>query len=321
MELIFKGNSGYKAMKNGNEIWDGHYTSTPTEKIEPFWVITSFNNGSITVKGNGMTIDHILNAGGLQCSDNGITWWDMKQYGSGSSSRSFSSNTDDHGGVGAYTKMYLRIKTPITYWSTSNDSRDAYVCLTSDRDWSFGGSPLSLLYGPNFNGTQTSFPDETLSGIFSGLFWEDNSYIHDHTRYINHGDLTVNDKFILPTGNLPNRCFHSMFRGNKSNLKDLSFVDISGIRIGSRIMDAMCMGHGSVQKSPNIYVSDCGEKSLENTFWNCGSLSEIRCHATTMDGGNFTSGVAASGTFYKKAGVTWPTGGSGIPSGWTVVEE
>lgn len=321
MELIFKGNSGYKAMKNGNEIWDGHYTSTPAKKIEPFWVISSYNNGTIKVNGNGLYIDHILNAGGLQCSADGITWWDMKQYGSGNSARTFASNTDSHSGVPAYTKMYLRIKTPITYWSAASDSRDANVYLTCDRDWSFGGSPLSLLYGPNFDGTQTSFPDETLTGIFSGLFWENDSNIYDHARYISRGVLTEDDKFILPSGNLVNRCFHSMFRDNKPNLKDLSFVDISGTRIGTRIMDAMCMGHSSLQKSPNIYVSDCGGKSIENAFWNCGSLTEIRCHATVMDGGNFTSGVAASGTFYKKAGVTWPTGGSGIPSGWTVVEE
>ena len=30
--------------------------------------------------------------------------------------------------------------------------------------------------------------------------------------------------------------------------------------------------------------------------------------------------VASSGTFYKAAGVTIPTGVSGIPSGWTVIE-
>lgn len=31
-------------------------------------------------------------------------------------------------------------------------------------------------------------------------------------------------------------------------------------------------------------------------------------------------GVSPTGTFVKKAGVDWPTGNSGIPSGWTVVE-
>jgi len=28
--------------------------------------------------------------------------------------------------------------------------------------------------------------------------------------------------------------------------------------------------------------------------------------------------TGASGTFVKKSGVSWPTGISGIPSGWTV---
>jgi hypothetical protein len=36
---------------------------------------------------------------------------------------------------------------------------------------------------------------------------------------------------------------------------------------------------------------------------------------------NWVSGVASSGNFYKKSGVTIPSGVSGIPSGWTVVDE
>ena len=60
-------------------------------------------------------------------------------------------------------------------------------------------------------------------------------------------------------------------------------------------------------------------------FQNCGNLSYIKCLATYISAQdcthNWLSGVSPTGTFVKAAGVTWPTGNSGIPSGWTVIEE
>ena len=58
-------------------------------------------------------------------------------------------------------------------------------------------------------------------------------------------------------------------------------------------------------------------------FAYCYSLSYVKCLAE--DGissdsiGNWLDGVSSSGTFEKPAGVVYETGGSGIPSGWTVV--
>jgi hypothetical protein len=58
-------------------------------------------------------------------------------------------------------------------------------------------------------------------------------------------------------------------------------------------------------------------------FQNCTNLSYIKCLATNLSASscvsNWVNGVAASGTFVKKTGVSaWTTGSSGIPSGWTV---
>lgn len=59
-----------------------------------------------------------------------------------------------------------------------------------------------------------------------------------------------------------------------------------------------------------------------NMFKDCSSLNYIKCLATDTSGAydNWVQGVAATGTFVKKAGITWPSGNSGIPDGWTVQE-
>ena len=86
----------------------------------------------------------------------------------------------------------------------------------------------------------------------------------------------------------------------------------------------MFMGCSSLTKAPELLASDATKDLCYcDMFGGCGSLNEIRCLATGISARGqrqWVSGVAPTGTFYKKAGVEWPTGVSGIPEGWTVVE-
>ena len=60
-------------------------------------------------------------------------------------------------------------------------------------------------------------------------------------------------------------------------------------------------------------------------FAGCTSLNSVTCMATDISADGCTTawldGVAPTGTFTKASGVTWYTGSSGIPSGWTVNEQ
>jgi hypothetical protein len=65
--------------------------------------------------------------------------------------------------------------------------------------------------------------------------------------------------------------------------------------------------------------------SATQMFQGCSSLNNITCLAEDNIGGAYGTGywvrgVSQTGTFYKKAGASWPSGDSGIPTGWTVVE-
>lgn len=67
------------------------------------------------------------------------------------------------------------------------------------------------------------------------------------------------------------------------------------------------------------------ERCYYRMFEFCRNLNYIKCLATDKSAsnctGNWVNQVQTSGTFVKKAGVTWPSGSSGIPNNWTVIEE
>ena len=56
-------------------------------------------------------------------------------------------------------------------------------------------------------------------------------------------------------------------------------------------------------------------------FYGCTSLNYIKCLATDISAtdctNNWVSGVSSTGTFVKASSMKfWPTGNSGIPTGW-----
>ena len=56
-------------------------------------------------------------------------------------------------------------------------------------------------------------------------------------------------------------------------------------------------------------------------FYGCIKLNNVKCLATTLETNATTDwleGVAVNGTFVKNSTTIWPTGTSGIPTGWTV---
>ena len=66
-------------------------------------------------------------------------------------------------------------------------------------------------------------------------------------------------------------------------------------------------------------VDDC----YSYMFFYCPNIKSIKCLAanpsdTALE--SWVEYVSTTGTFTKLAGVDWPIGDSGIPSGWTVVE-
>ena len=86
-------------------------------------------------------------------------------------------------------------------------------------------------------------------------------------------------------------------------------------------------GCKSLITTPNFrkIITVSSSSSFDNCFKNCTSLKNIIAPRpsswTTTYFNNWVQGVPAGGTFYKKSGLSIPTGTGGIPEGWTVIEE
>lgn len=185
--------------------------------------------------------------------------------------------------VPAGTKIYIRVTA--SSWFDQGDI-DHILC---DKNHNVGGNIMSLLYGSSFTGNERSFPfnEHGYTDVFNSLFYNENFELNEYL--INAGDL------LLPATTLIDMCYYNMFNG--------------------------CC---NMITTPELPATTLAEGCYQNMFVNCYSITGIRCLAEDISAEGcldwWLSGAAASGTFTKKAGVTYPSGESGIPSGWTVVE-
>lgn len=145
-----------------------------------------------------------------------------------------------------------------------------------------GGNIMSLLYGPNGFNAQESFETTTTTNVFYNLF----SY---------NSTLTDASELMLPKNTITG-CYKQMF-----------------------IYDT------NLTSAPILPAATLVRECYVYLFTRCTSLNEVTCYATSgintnNSTSNWLSNVSSSGTFYKAAGSTWPSGANGIPSGWTVVE-
>lgn len=188
-------------------------------------------------------------------------------------------------------RVYLRCNT--THWGLYDiDLNNSYSYnIRSDYNMRIGGNIMSLLYGGDFVGKKT-FPDDTIVGIFNGLFYQ-------------RTELTDVTDLILPvthtTSSIPqqggannspgNRCYRSMFEG--------------------------CT---SLVNGPHIELRHRGTNDLayclQRMFYGCNTL---KCYYTNLKSENYRynstlSGVAAGGICYNFSGAL----GSITPSSWTI---
>jgi hypothetical protein len=88
----------------------------------------------------------------------------------------------------------------------------------------------------------------------------------------------------------------------------------------------MFEGCTSLTTAPELPATSLTVPCCSYMFYNCTSLNYIKMLATNVSGSyclnNWVFNVSPTGTFVKSKNATWNiTGTSGIPEGWTVVEE
>ena len=126
----------------------------------------------------------------------------------------------------------------------------------------------------------------------------------------------------LPATTLAEGCYSEMFRGCTSLTAAPS---LPATTLAKGCYNYMFSGCTSLTTAPSLPAAILADFCYGGMFQGCTSLTSVTCLATDISASAYTftwlEGVAASGTFTKADGVTWPSGASGIPSGWTIVDK
>ena len=124
----------------------------------------------------------------------------------------------------------------------------------------------------------------------------------------------------LPAEVLTNRCYDGMFIDCVS-LAEAPKLPASTLADGCYV--DMFNGCNSLTKAPDLPAEILTVRCYSSMFQGCTLLASVKCLATDISANNclnnWMDGVAASGIFVKSASMnTWPSGSSGIPTGWAI---
>lgn len=129
----------------------------------------------------------------------------------------------------------------------------------------------------------------------------------------------------LQSTTLARSCYMSMFE-NCANLTSAPSLPATTLVYNSSndtgCYEKMFYRCTSLTTAPSLPATTLVQKSYSQMFQGCSNLKTIRSYATDISATDclkwWTSGVSSTGTFYKDANTTYPSGANGIPSGWTI---
>ena len=168
----------------------------------------------------------------------------------------------------------------------------------------------NMFYGCTSLTTAPELPATTLAqGCYEGMFC---------------GCTSLTTAPELPATTLAHSCYSSMFSGCTSLT---TAPKLPATTLKPVCYQSMFRGCTSLTTAPDLLATTLESNCYETMFYGCTSLNKVKCLATSIFSMRSTNywleGVSSTGTFTKATGVDWSgkTGSSGIPSGWTVVEQ
>ncbi len=161
---------------------------------------------------------------------------------------------------------------------TSGDYTQTHNFLNT-KSYIVYGNIMSILYGDNFI-NQTTLQSNTGFGY---LFSEGASLHH----------IMSAENLILPAMILSEGCYDHLFNYCEN-----------------------------LTKAPILPAKNLVNKCYYSMFQRCKNLNYVKCYAIDISATDclkwWLDGVSSTGTFYKDANTTYPSGIHGIPSGWTI---
>ena len=185
-----------------------------------------------------------------------------------------------------------------------NPNGDKYWCYfrSSGSNFSVSGSIMTLINA-----------EQELSAIPS-----DNCFYSLFSRCT--GLISAPD---LPATSLTSRCYAYMFSycTNLTKAPDI----LPATTLAEECYLNMFSGCQNLTTAPDLPAPMLATKCYYAMFVGCNSLNYVKCLATDISATDCVTGwlswVPHDGTFVKAPGMNdWPTGYSGIPEGWTVLD-
>lgn len=222
-------------------------------------------------------------------------------------------------------KVYMRGNNT----SGFSQSNSAYSFFSMTGAISASGDLMSLINKTNF---PTTIPNNY---CFYFLFANNNSIITApklnaiilkencyRGMFYNCHNLTTCTTFNATT--LAVQCCRSMFQ-NCSSLVNIPDI-LPATTLATQCYYNMFGICTSLVESPILPASTLANTCYQDMFNGCTSLKKITCYATSGIGNTGVAGTSnwcynitrRDGSFYKASGASWPSGASGIPTGWTV---
>ena len=124
----------------------------------------------------------------------------------------------------------------------------------------------------------------------------------------------------LPATEMKPNCYRSLFFACTSLVNP---PELPATTLAEGCYRSLFNGCTSLTTAPDLLAPTLVSYCYAYLFNACTSLNSVKCTATSGVGSNNSTAewlwnVSPTGTFTKESGVTWETGVSGIPSGWTV---
>lgn len=268
--------------------------------------------------------------------ETGITTYPIVRYDQGSS---------------RYYKKFLTfeiLSAGIINWKSDDDNSTKTIFYSKDEGeyWemitsSASGTPIEVEEGDilifkgsnasyEYNHFETNIRFNIYGNITSLIYGDDEGEIGEIKNYYTttsvFKELFLNcirlesayDLILYPL-NLTDSCYAYMFKGCLNLRKAPQLLATTLAEGCYQGMFEDCINLEAISALP---ASTLQEDCYNKMFYGCANLSSIKCLATTFATNataNWVQGVADNGTFIKDSSTTWPTGTSGIPTGWTVV--
>lgn len=212
-------------------------------------------------------------------------------------------STSDGATISVQAGNLVRLRGTAYPYATSKDAYSGFEGGTAT--YEIEGNIHSLIYGDDFAGNNT-MPDNTY--MFCSLFKKSKA--------------TSAENLILPATTLRNYCYRALFSYATSLVKPCALPATTLATGCYWYMFEKCAITAAPELNATTLVNEC----YGHMFNLCSNLNYIKC--TAVDGfsaskalENWVSDVASSGVFVKNSNKTWPSGTSGIPSGWTIYND